>query len=440
MMIDPLAWLSIASGAFVLVAAIAARALEDFSRTELQEICQREQRPDRFSEILRGHKRVALGVEMLEVMGLCVLVGSLSLLALRYWLKGSAAGLTAPEWPVVLAAGVVMGLALGVLKVWLPWTVSRIYSASFLFTTWWLWKRVGVLLWPLTGLAHFLDTMLHRIAGRTPTDPDDGAFGEEIRTIVTEGHREGLLEVEAREMIEGVIELGDADVAEIMTPRTDMHVIPVDLPWEEMLADVISAGHTRIPVYESNRDDIIGVLYVKDLLPELAKPACQPRASVRDLLRKPLFVPETKAVDDLLQMFQQVRTHIALVLDEYGGVAGLVTIEDVLEEIVGEIVDEYDAEVEQEIMPLSDSACEALGRAHVDEINETLGVSLPDDGDFDTIGGFVFTELGRVPVPGESVLWNEAVRVTVLEATRRRIDRVRVERVSKETREAVETG
>ena len=122
-------------------------------------------------------------------------------------------------------------------------------------------------------------------------------------------------------MIEGVIELGDADVAEIMTPRTDMHMVQVDLAWDELLADVTSAGHTRIPVYDTNRDDIIGVLYSKDLLPELAKPADDPRKPLRELIRKPLFVPETKAVDDLLSMFQQERTHIAIVLDEYGGVA-----------------------------------------------------------------------------------------------------------------------
>ena len=171
-------------------------------------------------------------------------------------------------------------------------------------------------------------------------------------------------------------------------------------------------------------------------MPELATGDSQSRTPLRDLLRKPLFVPETKAVDDLLEMFQQLRTHIAVVLDEYGGVSGLVTIEDVLEEIVGEIVDEYDPEQVAEIEQLDGRTCEALGRVHVDEVNEAMGVELPDDGDFDTIGGFVFTELGRVPQPGEAIVWQDKVRISVLEASKRRIDRVRIERLDADHRES----
>jgi magnesium and cobalt exporter, CNNM family len=299
---------------------------------------------------------------------------------------------------------------------------------------------------PLVWTARVMDTLLHRMAGHTPQQPDEESFEEEIRTIVTEGHREGLLEEDAREMIEGVIELGDADVEHIMTPRTEMHMLQVNTPWEKILDDVIASGHTRIPIYDKNRDDIIGILYIKDLLPELAKGAGQQRRPLKEILRKPLFVPESKAVDDLLQMFQQSRTHIAVVLDEYGGVSGLVTIEDVLEEIVGEIVDEYDKEVEQEISKIDEDVCEALGRAHVDQINEVMGFELPENEDFDTVGGFVFAEFGRVPMVGEFLTWqagNEqpdqtnagSVRVTVLDATRRRINRVRLERIHKESLE-----
>jgi len=153
-------------------------------------------------------------------------------------------------------------------------------------------------------------------------------------------------------------------------------------------------------------------------------------------LRKPLFVPETKAVDDLLQMFQQLRTHIAVVLDEYGGASGLVTIEDVLEEIVGEIDDEYDPETVKEIECIDDHTCEALGRTHIDEINETMNLELPEDGDYDTIGGLVFSELGRIPQAGEAVVWQDKVRISVLEATKRRVDRVRIERLENGQRES----
>ena len=202
-----------------------------------------------------------------------------------------------------------------------------------------------------------------------------------------------------------------------------------------MVESVIESGHTRVPVYDKTRDDIVGILYSKDLLPELAKGPDEPRRPLAELLRKPLFVPETKPVDDLLQWFQKSRTHIAVVLDEYGGVSGLVTIEDVLEEIVGEIDDEYDQESEDEIRKIDDDTCEALGRAHVDEINEAMGFDLPENEDFDTIGGFVFAEFGRVPAVGESITWQDAVRVTVLEASRRRVNRVRLERIRKESLE-----
>jgi CBS domain containing-hemolysin-like protein len=220
-----------------------------------------------------------------------------------------------------------------------------------------------------------------------------------------------------------------------MTPRTEMHMIPLSTPWEEVVENIIDSGHTRVPVYDKSRDDIVGILYSKDLLPELAKCADESRKPLNALLRKPLFVPETKPVDDLLRLFQKSRTHIAVVLDEFAGVSGLVTIEDVLEEIVGEIDDEYDQKAEAEILKIDDDVCEAVGRAHVDEINEVMGFALPEEEDFDTIGGFVFAEFGRVPTPGETITWQDMVRLTVLEASRRRVNRVRLERVRQQSLE-----
>src|SRR5690606_37158669 len=150
-------------------------------------------------------------------------------------------------------------------------------------------------------------------------------------------------------------------------------------------------------------------------------------------LREPYFVPETKRVDDLLQQFQRTHNHMAIVLDEYGGVSGLVTIEDVLEEIVGEIIDEYDPELVEGIRRIDDNTAEVLGRVHVDEANERLGLSLPDDGDYDTVAGLVFHELGRIPTVGEQITYN-GVRFTVLEASRRRIERLKLEQIDQEAR------
>ncbi|MGD0898137.1 MAG: hemolysin family protein [Thermoguttaceae bacterium] len=240
------------------------------------------------------------------------------------------------------------------------------------------------------------------------------------------GGRRRLIKDEAREMIQGVIELSDADVSEIMTPRTDMVSVPASLPWPEMLEAVIQSGHTRIPVSGRNRDDILGIVHAKDLLAELARPQAQRMEPWTKLLREPMFVPETKPIDRLLAELQRSRNHMAIVLDEYGGVSGLVTLEDVLEEIVGEIADEHDTSPADGIRDLGPGAVEAPGWIHIDDLNERLGLALPEDAEFDTVGGFVFSELGHVPVAGEQLVWRN-VQITVLEATRRRIERVRIE-------------
>ncbi len=322
-----------------------------------------------------------------------------------------------------MAGGVLLLLAA---EIWLPWGLARLWADPFLYYTWPAWRGLGFLLAPLGLAARFVDAVCHRLAGRPPAEPDEESFEEEIRTIVSEGHREGLLEEDAREMIEGVIELSDVDVSQIMTPRTDMISLSAAASWDETLQQVIAAGHTRVPVFGKNRDDIVGILYIKDLLPELAKPPQERTEPWTKLLRQPVFVPETKPVDALLQDFQRGRHHMAVVLDEYGGVSGVVTMEDALEEIVGEIDDEYDADEVEPIRPLGPGVCEALGRVHVDEVNERLGLELPEDADFDTIGGFVFSALGHIPVVGEQLVWRN-VRITILEATRRRIERVRIE-------------
>jgi CBS domain containing-hemolysin-like protein len=428
---DVLFWIAVASVTAAFITALAARALRDFSRRELEELAERRARPDRFSDILHHHDRMALSAENALVLLLVLATASASL---WYWEAFSPAA--SPNGWLMLGAFVAsLALVLVITVVWLPWASSRVAAAAFLFYTWPIWSVLGRLCYPLVWCARIIDLALHRLTGRKSVELNEESLEEEIRTIVSEGHREGLIEEDAREMIEGVIELGDAVVSHIMTPRTEMHMLSINTPWEEAVESIIESGHTRVPVYDKNRDDVIGILYSRDLLPELAKGPDESHRPISEILRKPLFVPETKAVDDLLQWFQKSRTHIAVVLDEYGGVSGLVTIEDVLEEIVGEIDDEYDQKSEDEIRKIDDDVCEALGRAHLDEINHMMGFDLPEEEDFDTIGGFVFAEFGRVPSVGESITWQDAVRVTVLEASRRRVNRVRLERVRKESLE-----
>ena len=414
-------WLAIGGLFVTCLTATGAKALREFSRHQLEIICRARDAQSVLGDILRLHDRVALGVESARVLATALLVGSgIYWLGLRF---GDSPEFGQSFFVVGIAGGLVTLLAA---EVWIPGAVVRLWAEPFLFHTWRLWILVSRLATPLVICARFVDTLFHRLAGRTRVEPDEESFEEEIRTIVTEGHREGLLEEDAREMIEGVIELSDADVSELMTPRTDMICMHVGLSLEKAVEFATKVGHSRIPVYEKNRDDIIGILYAKDLLPELARDPADRKRSLRGVMREPYFVPETKPPDALLHEFQRTRNHMAVVLDEYGGVSGLVTIEDVLEEIVGEIVDEYDAEVVEGIRRINDKTCEVRARVHIDELNERLDIELPEDGDYDTVGGFVFTQIGHIPKPGEEVSWNN-VRITVLDATQRRIERLRVE-------------
>src|SRR5262245_29945487 len=365
--VDVLFWLAMAATFASCLGAIGARALREFSRHELQELCQRRQKLDRFGEIVRSHDQVALGVEMFVVVMVAVATTFGGIWAYEEFV------LPEPMWLELLPAVAGLALIIVVMSVCLPWAISRVGAEGFLYHTWPTWQLIGVATRPLVWCAYAFDSMIQRVTGRVYGQLNEDAFEEEIRSIVTEGHREGLLEEEAREMIEGVIELGDVVVSHIMTPRTEMNMLQVEQPWDEVIDYVTASGHTRIPVYDKSRDDIVGILYSKDLLPELAKRSGESRRPLPELLRKPLFVPESLGVTDLLRTFQQSRTHIAIVLDEYGGVSGLVTIEDVLEEIVGEIDDEYDSPPVQDIVKLDDDRCEALGRAHVDQINAEMG-------------------------------------------------------------------
>ncbi len=267
--------------------------------------------------------------------------------------------------------------------------------------------------------------ILRRLKGQVEEPTEEEAFEDEIRAIVAEGQHDGFLEADAREMIEGVIELDDTDVADIMTSRSEMDAMPVDLSWDETLAFITKVGRTRIPAYDTNLDDIVGILYVKDLFVELRKPP-EKRQELRAILRECWKVPLRQRLDELLKNFLQTRNHLAIVVDEYEGVAGLVTIEDVLEEIVGEIVDESDKEEPAEIPSLSENSAEVPGRAYLHELNEQLGCDLPEDMDFDTIGGFLMHQLGRVPKEGDSLSWN-GLRFHVLRANRRRVKLVRIE-------------
>ena len=246
---------------------------------------------------------------------------------------------------------------------------------------------------------------------------------EELRLIVERGGEQGILEAEEEQMINAVIELGDRRLHEVMIPRIAMVTLPATATFEETIDRIIEQGHSRVPVYETSVDEVIGILYAKDLLPFLKAGAVDP-PDMRTLLRTPVFVPESMSIDDLLHEFQRRKVHIAIVLDEYGGTAGLVTIEDLLEEIVGEIQDEYDVE-EPLVERIDDNRVRIDGRASIEDLLEIwdLRLTLEDEDEYDTVGGLVYHRIGGIPAPGDEVRL-EGLRLTVESTDGRRVAKV----------------
>ncbi len=239
--------------------------------------------------------------------------------------------------------------------------------------------------------------------------------------VASDAQAEGAVDADEMEMIESVIEFGDRRVGEIITPRTDIVAVPADATLEQVRRTVIQAGHTRIPVYAGDIDNIIGILYAKDLL-AIDEPD---RTDLRSVMRKPFFIPETKPLGDLLREFKAQKMHMAIVLDEYGGTAGLITVEDLIEEIVGDISDEYDRAESPLLKRIDERTVEIDGRMYIEDLNDAMGLSLPEEEDYETVAGFIFSELGFIPPVGQTLSTNGA-EFTVIAADARKITRLRV--------------
>ena len=285
---------------------------------------------------------------------------------------------------------------------------------------------LGTVFAPLVGFLTWTTRRISRLFG-ADVAADERISSEELRLIIEQGGEQGILEAEEEQMIHAVIELGDQRVHEVMVPRTSMSSLSSAATFDDAIDAVIDQGHSRIPVYEQTIDEIIGILYAKDLLPFL-KAGAPERPSLRSLLRTPVFVPESMSVDDLLHELQRRKVHLAIVLDEYGGTAGLVTIEDLIEEIVGEIQDEYDEE-EPMIVRLSDDEARVDGRADVDDLSKLFDtdLSLDDEDEYDTVGGLIYHRIGGVPTPGDQIKV-DGLTITVETTDGRRVGKVLVVR------------
>lgn len=284
----------------------------------------------------------------------------------------------------------------------------------------------------------FLSTILSPVV-RTLTFLSQGILGpiakkslprllteKEIHTLIDIGQEEGALEEKEEELVHSALEFDETIVKEIMTPRTKMVAISKDASLRELANLINEAGYSRIPVYEKRVDNIVGVIYAKDLL---SIPDKWDKLKVKDITHPPIFVPYTMKLSEIFHQLQREKTHLAIVVDEYGGVAGIITIEDLLEELVGEIEDEYDRVSSEKIRLLKDGSAIVEGDTDIDEINDKLKTSLPEKATaFESISGFIFNSLGRIPNRGE-VIEQNGVRIEIIDANERQIKKVRIFRI-----------
>jgi CBS domain containing-hemolysin-like protein len=257
--------------------------------------------------------------------------------------------------------------------------------------------------------------------------------GEEIQELMDAGEVEGIINEEENEMIRAIFNLRDTMLREIMVPRTEMAYVSSDATVREVLGTIISCGHSRIPVCDGTLDNIVGLIYAKDFLKYWGME--DSAVVLRRVMRAPYFVPETKNLEELLHEFKKKRIHIAIVIDEYGGTSGLVTIEDLLEQIVGDIQDEYDLE-EEWLVEESEGVVLVDARLPIEELEEYFGIEVERD-KFETVGGLIFHLTGRIPMNGEEVA-TDTIRLIVMEADERKISKVRITRLPEKLEEPEE--
>ncbi|RKD34790.1 hemolysin [Thermohalobacter berrensis] len=288
-------------------------------------------------------------------------------------------------------------------------------------------EKLSILFKPIIFILNKITSITIKIMGGDMSKNEPFITEEDLKSLMDVGEEEGVLKHQEKEMIEGVFEIDDIDVTEVMVPRIDIVAISEDATIEEALDLIIRFGHSRIPVFEDTIDNIIGILYAKDILPYFfTKRDKITNKTIRELMRQAYYVPETKKVSQLLKEFQHNKIHMAIVLDEYGGTEGLVTIEDILEEIVGDILDEFDNEID---LIEKKKTGEYLVKAEIslEEINEQLNLDLPEE-DFESLGGFVFSTLGRVPIKGDFIKYR-GYKMIVTSVVNRRIKQIKIEKI-----------
>ncbi len=288
---------------------------------------------------------------------------------------------------------------------------------------------INVIFYPV---AKTITDITRALVSRVKYDKKKSAlYSTELKELADLGIETGTIEKNEHDLIDGLVSFGKIVAREVMTPRVDITALPVDATLEESLNVITQSGHSRIPVYEESLDNIVGILYAKDLLQFLDVNQPPEKISLKKLSRKAYFIPETKLISELMHEFQEKNIHIGIVVDEYGGTSGLISLEDIIEEIVGEIHDEYDKE-EAEIKKIDENKYLVLGKTDISELNEQIGTDLDSESDdFDTLGGFIFNYAGEIPEEGYSFTKGN-FRYTIREVENKRINKVLIEKLNEQ--------
>jgi putative hemolysin len=401
---------------------VCANALRIFSRLRLQEelkAASGEERPELVEKIAENADRLILACGFYRLV---FNIGALLLLVALASHWHGALDASAYLLVFVISLAIFSVFSMAIPHAWARYggekLISRTYGILIVF---------AIVATPVLYILQLYDGFIRRLAGVPPATPEEQQEEkqEEFLEDLEQRRMEGAVDEEEQEMIENVLELRESTAGEIMTPRTDLVAVDVgdDLP--TVLETIRKVGHSRIPVYEQNIDNIVGLIYAKDLLAEIGRDP--QKFHVRDRMREVYFVPETKPLRALLHEFQNQKLHLAVVLDEYGGTAGIVTLEDILEELVGPIADEYEKAPQESSKKIDETTIEVDARMYVDDLNDEFSVDLPEDEDYDTVGGFVFSRLGYIPKTGERFDYDN-LKFTIASAEPRRVKRVRIQK------------
>ncbi|MCF7854772.1 MAG: hemolysin family protein [Candidatus Pacebacteria bacterium] len=414
-------WLAIVGLVIAACLTVIRMTLSDISGGMLRKLEERDPNlAEQFEEWLdhRDRYRITIRIILLADVIFFLLCGTA-------WLQSLSADQV--NWHTLLWKALVVAAVYLLVTEWLGQDMAKLGSRFLLRITMPTVRLLAIITYPLAYPIARWHRFVREHRELTTGEADQATTEDEIMSLVEQDEQAeneaAALEADERRMIKGIFDLDETLVREIMTPRVDIDAVSDDDDMATVQTTIVESGHTRIPVYHDTIDHILGILHAKDLLAEANR---TDDASPANAVRPAVFIPESKNVADLLQEFQQRDAHFGVVVDEYGGTAGIVTLEDVIEEIVGEIHDEYDLERRDiTVSRLHDGGLLAEARTPIHELNDLFELDIPEDEDFDTLGGFIAARMGHIPEPGE-VLENASFRIEILEADQRRVLKAKI--------------